>query len=94
MRLNLGNTIAKRVTKDVIATTTVTPTIHAKEAFVVSILIIPPIPKMGAYTTALSSNTISSCTCPTSFVLLVMSEAVENLSSSKWFFPKLVDFAL
>ena len=42
----------------------------------------PPIPRIGAYNTILSISTITICICCTSLVVLVIKEAVENLSIS------------
>ena len=42
----------------------------------------PPMPMIGAYSTMRTSIRHTICTCITSFVLRVMSEAVENWSIS------------
>ena len=56
--------------------------IHPMPAPVCTTFNTPPIPRIGAYATILKSITDTICICWMSFVLLVISDAVENLSIS------------
>ena len=88
--LNLG--IAKLnktiITKSI--ATTATPIIHAIDVSVFKTFSTPPIPSIGAYNIILTNITVKFCICWISFVLRVISDAVENLSNST--FEKLTTF--
>ena len=61
---------------------TASPMIHDMLTFVWKTFQIPPIAIIGAYRTIRRIITINSWICWISFVLLVISDAVENLSNS------------
>ena len=80
--LNLGIAIFIRISTTARITITARAIIHAIPVPVVSTINTPPMPRIGAYITILSSITITICICCISFVLLVIRLAVENLSIS------------
>ena len=63
-------------------TITASTIIQSSPVSVFKTLMIPPIASTGAYITILNIITVTICTCWISFVLLVINEAVENLSIS------------
>ena len=80
--LNLGMAIdIRRSTKPTI-TSTASAITHPMPAPVDITFNTPPTPSIGAYSTILNVSTHTICICCTSFVVRVISEAVENLSSS------------
>ena len=65
------------------------PIIQAIEVWLLfNTLIKPPIPTIGAYTTTLNNIAIKFCICCISFVLRVISDAVENALNSSMEKPK------
>ena len=65
-----------------IITSSASPMVHERERLVSSALITAPIPIIGAKQASLSIITVACCTICTSLVDLVISDAVENSSSS------------
>ena len=61
---------------------TATAIIHPIPVLVFTTFITPPIPTIGAYNTIRKSMTDTICICWISLVLLVIRDAVENLSIS------------
>ena len=81
--LNLGiATINKTITIAIISTTASAITQAIERVPVLITLSTPPIPIIGAYTSTLNSIVINCWICWTSLVLLVISDAVENLLNS------------
>ncbi len=62
--------------------TTATTMIQLMDRFVRDTMMMPPMARMGAYSTMRSSMTVTICICWMSFVPRVMSEAAEKLCTS------------
>ena len=81
--LNLGIATINNAKTTAIISITAKAITHAIERVPVLItLITPPIPIIGAYTNTLNNIVINCCICCTSFVLLVINDAVENWLNS------------
>ena len=80
--MNFGSAIAIRVPTSRTMAVTATAMIQDMPVLVWDTLMMPPMPRTGAYSTMRSSMTQTICTCWMSFVLRVISEAVEKRSVS------------
>ena len=80
--LNLGSTMKNIMTIMTTMTSSATPTVHDSETLVFSALMMAPMPIIGAKHASLRVSTVVCCTICTSLVDLVISDAVENCSSS------------
>ena len=80
--LNFGITTRNKNPTITIITATASPMIHDMSTFVWKTFQIPPIAIIGAYRTIRRIITSNNWICWMSFVLLVISDAVENLSNS------------
>ncbi len=79
MILNFGIAIPTSVKMKIMIAITATAITHSIPDFVLATFTIPPIPMIGAYSTIRSIIAVTIWICCISFVLRVISEAVENL---------------
>ena len=82
MILNLGMATFMSTTMSTPMTTTASTMIQLMARFVRDTMMMPPMARMGAYSTMRSSMTVTICTSWMSFVPRVMSEAAEKLCTS------------